>query len=84
MCAGARLRVEPEVDVVVRVDRPVAALAPAPVPRALRGAAAESVPAPLLVVAASRARDAVERRLRAVSRAGRLAGWLGDPDDFRR
>jgi len=32
----------------------------------------------LLVVAASRAREGVERRLRAVSRAGRLAAWLGE------
>ena len=38
----------------------------------------------LLVVTASRDRDVVERRLRAISRAGRLAGWLGDSPDPRR
>jgi NhaP-type Na+/H+ and K+/H+ antiporter len=32
----------------------------------------------LLVVAAARAREAAERRLRAVSRRGRLAGWFGE------
>jgi cell volume regulation protein A len=32
----------------------------------------------LLIVAAEEARTATERRLRAVSRAGRLAGWLGE------
>jgi cell volume regulation protein A len=32
----------------------------------------------LLVVSTSRVRDEVERRLRAVGRAGRLAGWLGE------
>jgi cell volume regulation protein A len=32
----------------------------------------------LLVVATRRARGEVERRLRAVSRSGRLAGWLGE------
>jgi len=32
----------------------------------------------LLVVATNRAREAVERRLRAVDRGGRLAGWFGD------
>ncbi len=32
----------------------------------------------LLVVAGGRCRDAVERRLRAVSRAGRLARWYGE------
>jgi cell volume regulation protein A len=36
----------------------------------------------LLIVTTRRARDATERRLRAVSRGGRLASWLkeaGDP-----
>jgi potassium/hydrogen antiporter len=37
----------------------------------------------LLVVATSRSRDEVERRLRAVGRAGRLAGWLGESGDHR-
>ncbi|MDR0344255.1 MAG: potassium/proton antiporter [Nocardiopsaceae bacterium] len=32
----------------------------------------------LLIVAAARVRERVERRLRAVSRAGKLAGWLGE------
>ena len=32
----------------------------------------------LLVVAAPAVRDQTERRLRAVSRAGKLAGWLGE------
>jgi cell volume regulation protein A len=32
----------------------------------------------LLIVAAAGARDQAERRLRAVSRAGRLAGWFGE------
>jgi cell volume regulation protein A len=32
----------------------------------------------LLVVAAGGARKAAERRLRAVDRGGRLAGWFGD------
>ncbi len=32
----------------------------------------------LLIVAADTVREAAERRLRAVSRAGRLAGWLGE------
>src|SRR5690606_9628903 len=32
----------------------------------------------LLIVATSRARDATEARLRAISRRGRLARWLGD------
>jgi cell volume regulation protein A len=32
----------------------------------------------LLIVATTQARDAAERRLRAVSRRGRLARWLGD------
>jgi cell volume regulation protein A len=35
----------------------------------------------LLVVCARRARDTVERRLRAISRSGRLAGWLGESGD---
>lgn len=34
----------------------------------------------LLVVAPERVRSATERRLRAVSRGGALAGWFGDPD----
>jgi cell volume regulation protein A len=37
----------------------------------------------LLVVATSRCRDEVERRLRAVSRAGRLARWLGETGEPR-
>jgi cell volume regulation protein A len=32
----------------------------------------------LLIVATAGVRDAAERRLRAVSRKGRLARWLGD------
>jgi potassium/hydrogen antiporter len=32
----------------------------------------------LLVVAAAGVRDRTERRLRAVSRGGRLAGWFGE------
>jgi potassium/hydrogen antiporter len=32
----------------------------------------------LLVVATSAARPAAERRLRAVSRRGKLAGWYGE------
>jgi cell volume regulation protein A len=32
----------------------------------------------LLIVATAQARDQAERRLRAVSRAGRLAGWFGE------
>jgi cell volume regulation protein A len=32
----------------------------------------------LLIVATAAARDAAERRLRAVSRRGRLARWLGE------
>jgi cell volume regulation protein A len=35
----------------------------------------------LLVVATSACRDEVERRLRAISRSGRLARWLGDSGD---
>jgi cell volume regulation protein A len=35
----------------------------------------------LLIVATARARDAAERRLRAVSRQGRLARWLGEDGD---
>jgi cell volume regulation protein A len=31
-----------------------------------------------LIVAAAGAREPAERRLRAVSRAGKLAGWLGE------
>ena len=34
----------------------------------------------VLVVAPRRVREATERRLRAVSRGGRLAGWYGDSD----
>ncbi len=34
----------------------------------------------LLVVAAERVREAAERRIRAVDRAGRYAKWKGDPD----
>jgi potassium/hydrogen antiporter len=37
----------------------------------------------LLVVATSRCREQVERRLRAVSRAGRLAGWFGETGEPR-
>jgi cell volume regulation protein A len=37
----------------------------------------------LLVVAGGRCRDAVERRLRAVSRAGRLARWYGETGEPR-
>jgi potassium/hydrogen antiporter len=37
----------------------------------------------LLIVAASRAREVVERRLRAVSRGGRLASWHGDRGEQR-
>lgn len=32
----------------------------------------------LLIVAAARVREQAERRLRAVSRAGKLAGWFGE------
>ena len=32
----------------------------------------------LLIVAAAEVREQVERRLRAVSRAGKLAGWFGE------
>ena len=32
----------------------------------------------LLIVATTRAREQAERRLRAVSRAGKLAGWFGE------
>ena len=32
----------------------------------------------LLIVAAVQAREQTERRLRAVSRAGKLAGWFGE------
>jgi cell volume regulation protein A len=32
----------------------------------------------LLIVVTATARDQTERRLRAVSRAGKLAGWLGE------
>jgi len=35
----------------------------------------------LLVVATATARGEAERRLRAVGRAGRLAGWLGERGD---
>ena len=56
------------VSLVVRNDHP---FVPGPDTRLLRGDQ-------LLVVSASRSREAVERRLRAVSRAGRLAGWLGE------
>ncbi|HEY0638606.1 MAG TPA: potassium/proton antiporter [Pseudonocardiaceae bacterium] len=35
----------------------------------------------LLVVTTAAARDATERRIRAVHRAGRLARWLGEPGD---
>jgi potassium/hydrogen antiporter len=35
----------------------------------------------LLVVATDQVRDNTERRLRAVGRGGKLAGWLGTPDD---
>jgi cell volume regulation protein A len=35
----------------------------------------------LLVVAAAGTRDATERRLRAVSRRGKLAGWYGEHGD---
>jgi len=37
----------------------------------------------LLMVATSRCRDEVERRVRAVSRAGRLARWLGESGEPR-
>jgi cell volume regulation protein A len=37
----------------------------------------------LLVVATAQARDAAERRLRAVSRRGRLARWFGETGDDR-
>jgi len=37
----------------------------------------------LLVVATSAARGEAERRLRAISRAGRLAGWLGETGERR-
>jgi cell volume regulation protein A len=59
---------------VVRQDH---AFVPNPDTRLLRGDQ-------ILVVSASRSREAVERRLRAVSRAGRLAGWLDDPGDRSR
>jgi potassium/hydrogen antiporter len=36
------------------------------------------VQGPTLVVAAAGVRDRTERRLRAVSRGGRLAGWFGE------
>jgi cell volume regulation protein A len=58
---------------VVRQDHP---FVPGPDTRLLSGDQ-------LLIVTASRAREAVERRLRAVSRAGRLAGWLGEPGGRR-
>lgn len=35
----------------------------------------------LLVVTTDQVRDSTERRLRAVGRGGKLAGWLGTPDD---
>jgi cell volume regulation protein A len=35
----------------------------------------------LLIVVPAAARDRTERRLRAVSRAGKLAGWLGEHGD---
>lgn len=35
----------------------------------------------LMVVTTDPVRDAAERRLRAVSRGGKLAGWLGTPDN---
>ncbi|MEU6079112.1 potassium/proton antiporter [Streptomyces sp. NPDC047108] len=38
----------------------------------------------LLVVATDRVRDAAEKRLRAVSMGGKLAGWLGTGDNGRR
>jgi potassium/hydrogen antiporter len=64
------LRLPPEA-VVSLLVRDGQALVPGSGTRLVRGDQ-------LLVVAGGRCRDAVERRLRAVSRAGRLARWYGE------
>jgi len=69
------LRLPPEA-VVSLLVRDGHALVPAPGTRLARGDQ-------LLVVTDGRRRDAVERRLRAVSRAGRLARWYGETGEPR-
>jgi cell volume regulation protein A len=59
---------------VTLVLRDGAGFVPAPDTRLMAGDS-------LLVVATAAARDAAERRLRAVSRRGRLARWLGEHGD---
>jgi potassium/hydrogen antiporter len=61
----------PEGAVVTLVVREGHGFVPGPTTRLQQGDA-------LLVVTTSAARDTAERRLRAVSRAGRLAGWFGE------
>jgi potassium/hydrogen antiporter len=64
------LRLPPNVAValVIRKDK---TFVPSPTTRLQRGDE-------MLIVAPRRMRDATERRIRAVSRSGRLAGWFGD------
>jgi potassium/hydrogen antiporter len=66
----AELRLPPNVAValVIRKDK---SFVPAPTTRLRHGDE-------MLIVAPRRLRDATERRIRAVSRSGRLAGWFGD------
>jgi cell volume regulation protein A len=59
------------VSLIVRDDE---AFVPSPTTRVLRGDE-------LLIVTTARSRATAERRLRAVSRAGRLAGWYGERGD---
>jgi potassium/hydrogen antiporter len=64
------LRLPPNVAVAL-VIRKDSSFVPAPTTRLQHGDE-------MLIVAPRRLRDATERRIRAVSRSGRLAGWFGD------
>jgi potassium/hydrogen antiporter len=66
----AELRLPPNVAVAL-VVRSESSFVPAPTTRLQHGDE-------MLIVAPRRLRDATERRIRAVSRTGRLAGWFGD------
>jgi NhaP-type Na+/H+ and K+/H+ antiporter len=66
-----RLPAEANISLIVRAGQ---GLVPDPTTRLLRGDR-------LLIVVPAPVRPQVERRLRAVSRAGKLAGWLGEHGD---
>ena len=79
--AAADLPIEPGVEIgelrlppnvaVALVIRQDSSFVPTPTTRLQHGDE-------MLIVAPRRLRDATERRIRAVSRSGRLAGWFGD------